>query len=145
MNPSLKQQRTGGVSTLLFALKTTVGCYYIAVKTAMQNLVLGASNVKRYCECQHSPVFLGKVGCMEKSVWTQTSTCITGQQSKRTDCSSPWHLKKKKQKKTWSLKICSQIRHHSMGRLHKFRLKATLHYLCWNARDTTIGWNSFQS
>lgn len=107
----------------------------------MQNLVLGASNVKRYCECQHSPVLLSAIACMEKSMWTQTSTCIVGQQSKRTDCSYPGIWKEEK-KKPWSLKICNQIRHCSMGHLHKFKLKATLHYLCWNSRDTDI-WLEF--
>lgn len=62
MNPSRKQHRGGGVVALLFVLKQLLGCYYIAVRTAMQNLALGASNVKRYCECQHSLLFLALYG-----------------------------------------------------------------------------------
>lgn len=53
----MKHDHSAGVSALLFALKQLLGCYYIAVRTAMQNLVLGASNVKRYYKCQHSTLF----------------------------------------------------------------------------------------
>lgn len=62
MNPSGKQHRGGGVVALLFVLKQLLGCYYIAVRTSLQNLALGASNMKGCCECQHSLLFLALYG-----------------------------------------------------------------------------------
>ncbi|GAA6083167.1 uncharacterized [Tachysurus ichikawai] len=84
----------------------------------MQNLALGAGNVKRYCECWH---------CMEKSV------CYATVQDLHLHLPGAEHEEKR------SLLVLAFENNRSfVRRCSGFRFKATLHCLCWDAKDTAI-------